>query len=116
MYFLLSVIPSAERYLVYMGLDFLSVDQVLGDSILIDAHRNKDIEHPRMNVSTAIGDDAHDDFLPSILSPYSAPGSGAEMCDVAHNPMHCSRKEDLVLVVHGDGDEELCFPAEEGRS
>src|SRR5271170_5222990 len=97
-----------------MCFDFLSIDQVLGYSVLVDAHRYKNIENTRMNISTAIGDNANYNLLPSVLSPYSASRSRAKMRYIAHNPMHCSCEEDFVLIKHGDSDEQLRFPAEEG--
>src|SRR5271170_1720236 len=99
-----------------MRFDFFSVDQVLGYSVLVDAHRDKNIEDTRVNITTAIGNNAHYDFLPTVLSPYSASRSGAEMCDIAHYPVHRSCKEDFVLIKHGDRDEQLRFPAKEGRT
>jgi hypothetical protein len=93
--------------------DFLPVDQVFGYSVLVDAHGDKNIEDARMNISTAIGNNAHYDLLPPVFSPYSASRSGAKMRDIAHYPMHRSCKEDFVLIKHGDRDEQLRFPAEE---
>ena len=94
--------------LVNMSGDRLSIDSILGNPFLIDTHGSDGTQSAGVDLGTAIGNDAHYDFLPSILTPGFAPISLAQMGDIFHNAMHGSGEELLVFVVHGENDEEFC--------
>ena len=88
----------------------LSIDGVLGNSLLIDTHCGDGTQRTRVDFGTAIGNDAHDDLLPSILTPSLAPISFAQMRDILHNTVHGSSEELFVFVVHGENNEQLRSP------
>lgn len=93
--------------LVHMCLDGSLVDVVLGDAVLVHAHRRQGIQRSRVDVPTPIGDDADDNLLPPGLAPGPRFAAAAEVGNVLHDGVHGPRKTNLVLVVHGDADEEL---------
>ena len=53
---------------VHMGRDFFAVDHVLGNPFP-DAHGGQRVERMGMDLLAAIRHDAHDDLLPSVLTP-----------------------------------------------
>ena len=91
--------------LIYMSGHGLSVDGILGNTLLIDTHGSNCTQCARVDFGTPIGNNAHNDLPPSILTPGLAPISLAQVGDVLHNTMHGSSEEFLILVVHGQDDE-----------
>ena len=90
-----------------MSRDFALVDVVLRNALLEATHGSNGVECTRMHFAATVGDDAHYDLLPPVFSPCSRLHARAEVADVLHDTVHCARKVDFVLVVHGDADEEL---------
>ena len=90
-----------------MGSDGLSIDDVLRDAFLVDAHGGDDAEGARVDLGAPVADDADDDLPPAVVAPYLAAVPAAEMGDVPHDAVHGAAEELLVLVVHGHDDEEL---------
>jgi hypothetical protein len=95
------------RVLVDVSRDVLVVDLLLGDALLIHAHTGQQRPGPRVDLGTAVADDAHDDLLPGVLAPRLALGALAHVLDVLEHTDHGARKQNLVLVVHGHDDEQL---------
>lgn len=95
------------RVLVNVSLYSLLVDEVLGDAVLVHTHGGQRVERTGMNLLATIRDDADDDLLPSLLTPGAGLGTGAEVRHVLHNGVHGASEIDLVLVVHGDADEQF---------
>lgn len=96
-----------RRVLVHVRLDGLLVDVVLCDAVLVHAHGGEGVEGARVNLFAPVRDDTHDDLLPAHLAPGAAAAAAAEVADVLHDGVHGAREAVLVLVVHGDADEEL---------
>jgi len=103
-------IRALGRILIDMSGHRLSVDGILSDSLLVDAHSSDCTQCARVDFGTSIGNDAHDDLLPSVLTPSLTPISFAQMGDILHNTMHRSGEELLVFVVHGENDEQFRSP------
>lgn len=103
-------IHALGRVLIDMSGHGFSVNGILGDSLLIDAHCSNCTQGARVDFGTSIGNDAHNDLLPSILPPSLTPISLAQMGDILHNTVHGSGEELLVLVVHGEDEKQLRSP------
>ena len=103
-------IRALGRILIDVSGHRLSVDGILGDSFLIDTHGSNCTQCTRVDFGTPIGNDAHDDLLPSILTPSLTPISFAQVDDVLHNTVHGPSEELLVFVVHGENDEQFRSP------
>ena len=93
--------------LVNMSSDILSVDGLLGNSILVATHGGEDSTSPGVDLATTIADDANDDLLPSLLAPRLAAISAIHVLDILDDTHHCSRKQLVFFVVHGNYDEQL---------
>ncbi len=93
--------------LVHMRLDGLLVDVVLCDAVLVHAHGSERVERTGVDLLAPVRDNADDDLLPAHLAPGTAAAAGAEVADILHDGVHSAREAVLVLVVHGDADEEL---------
>ena len=103
-------IHALGRVLIDMSGHGFSVNGILGDSLLIDAHCSNCTQGARVDFGTSIGNDAHNDLLPSILTPSLTPISLAQMGDILHNTVHGSSEELFVFVVHGENNEQLRSP------
>jgi hypothetical protein len=57
------------RVLVDVGCDLFLVDVVLRNALLKAAHGSDRVQCSRMDLSTSVGNDAHDNLLPSVLAP-----------------------------------------------
>jgi hypothetical protein len=88
----------------------LAVDLLLSDAILVDTKRCQDSSGPRVDFSTSVADDAHYDLLPRVLAPRLAVCPRVHVLDVLDHTNHCARKQLVLLIVHGDDDEELGVP------
>ncbi|KAI6765726.1 hypothetical protein HG530_006796 [Fusarium avenaceum] len=88
---------------------FLAVDVLLQNAILVDTNSCKDVENVLVHFVETIKDKTHHDLLPSWTS--LVPELGAlkvhNVSNILHRSVERSREEHLVLVVIGDGDEEL---------
>lgn len=93
------MIENIDTYLVDMGGDGLVVDNVLGDTILVDTHGGKDVEGLGVNLCTTIRDNADDDLLPGIRAPGAGAVAGGKMANVLHDTMHCSCEENLIFLL-----------------
>lgn len=96
-----------RRVLVHVRLHGLVVDVVLGDAVLVHAHGRQRVERARVDLLPPVRHDAHDDLLPAGLAPGARLVAAAEVADVLHHRVHGPREAVLVLVVHGDADEQL---------
>lgn len=99
-----------RRVLVHVSLHGPLVDVVLGDAVLVHAHGGQRVESAWVDLLPSVRHDAYHDLLPPILAPRPGLVAPAEMADVLHDGVHGPRESDLVLVVHGDADEQLRFP------
>src|SRR5271168_4818007 len=93
-------------YLIDVSLDLFTIDQVLGNTILIDAHSCKDVEHARVNLSPTVGNNTDDHLLPATFAPNSTFGSGTEVGNISHDPVHSPSKENFIFIVHGNHNEQ----------
>lgn len=98
------------RVLVNMRRDILSVNLLLGNTLLIDTHTGQQRSCSRVDLGTTVTDDAHHNLLPGVLAPGLAFRPLAHVLDVLEHTNHGARKQNLVLVVHGYDNEELCVP------
>jgi len=88
----------------------LAVDLLLGDAILVNTECSQDGSRSRIDLSSSIADDAHHDLLPRVLAPRLAVGPRVHVLDVLDHTHHRTRKQLVLLVVHGDDDEKLSMP------
>lgn len=88
-----------ETYLVNMGGDRLVVDNVLGDTVLVDTHGGKDVEGLGVDLCTTVRDNTDDDLLPGIGAPCAGAVAGGEMANVLHDTVHCSCEENLIFLL-----------------
>lgn len=102
-----------KRYLsgvlINVSLDGTVVDKVLGDTVLENTHSSKGVKCTRVDLGSAITNDADHNLLPASLTPSSGTRTGAKMRNILHDSVHGTRKADFVFVVHGNADEELCL-------
>lgn len=94
--------------LVNVGCYVLAVDLLLGDSVLVDTQTSQNSASPRVDLSTAITDHTDDNLLPSILAPGFAARAGDHVLDVFENTAHCAREQEVIFIIHGDGNEQFC--------
>jgi hypothetical protein len=90
-----------------MRSDWPAVDDVSGDAFLIGTDGCDDAEGSRVDLRTAVADDADDDFLPALLAPGFASVAFAQISNVLHDTVHGPCKEAVVLIIHGHDDEQL---------
>lgn len=95
------------RILVYVCLNSPLIDIILGDTVLVNPHSCQGIQCARVDVPTSIRDDTDDNLLPAVLAPGPGFAAAAEMGNVFHDGVHCSREANFVLVVHGDAYDKL---------
>jgi hypothetical protein len=93
-----------------MGSHILAIDLLLSDTILVDTECGQDGSRSRIDLSSTVADDAHYDFLPRVLAPRLAVGPRVHVLDVLDDANHGARKQLVLLVVHGDDDEQLSVP------
>jgi hypothetical protein len=90
-----------------VGRDVFVVNLFLGDALLVDAHGRKKRARALVDLCAAVADDADDNLLPRVLAPRLAVGAGVHELDVLDDANHGARKQLVLLVVHGDDDEQL---------
>ena len=56
-----------------MSRNVLFANLCLRHALLVDTHSSDDAQRPRIDLSSAITHDTHDDFLPPFLAPSFAP-------------------------------------------
>ena len=95
------------KNLVDVGGDIGVVDLGLGDSLLVTTHASEHAAGAGVDLAAAVADDADDHLLPGILAPGLGAGARAQVGHVLEDAGHGAREQHLVLVVHGDHDEEL---------
>jgi hypothetical protein len=62
-----------------------------------------------MDLGATVCNDAHDYFLPSIAAPRLGSVAGTQVGNVLHDGVKGTRKEEVVFVVHGHDDKDLCL-------
>lgn len=96
--------------LIYMSGHRLSVDGILGDSLLVDTHSSNSTQCTGVDFGASIRNDADNDLLPTILPPSFTPISFAQVGDILYHTVHGSSEEFLVFVVHSENDEQFSPP------
>jgi hypothetical protein len=92
---------------VNVGRDVLAVDLLLGDTLLVHTHTREKSPRTGVDLSATIANDTHNNLLPGVFAPRLALGTLAHVLDVLEHANHGPGKENLVLVVHCNDDEEL---------
>ena len=86
-----------------------TVDVLLHDAVLVDTDRCKDIERALVAGIDTVKNHAHHDLLP--CRPALIPEFGFleidNIADILHHAVQCSRCQGLVLIIVGDGDQQL---------
>lgn len=95
------------RVLVEMRHDGFLINHILCNTILVGTKGSNSRQRPRVDLLPSIAHNAHDDLLPSVLTPRPAPRAGTQMRDVLHNTMHRPTKQLVVFVIHRHHDEQL---------
>lgn len=94
--------------LVDMGCDIVAVDLLFGNAFLVHTHTGQESFGSGVDLSATITDDTDNDLLPGFLSPCLASTRAvAHVLDVLEDTHHGAGKEDIVLIVHGDDNEQL---------
>ena len=93
--------------LVHVCLNFLLVDNILRNTLLVNTQGGQCIERTWVDLLTSISDDANDNLLPTITAPSTRLGSRAEVADIPHDTVHSTGETDFVFVVHGDTNKQL---------
>lgn len=99
--------PDLGRVLVDVRGDILAIDLLLRNAVLVDAQAGKHGPRPGVDLGTSVADHAHDDLLPRLLAPRLAVGPRAHVFNVLEHTDQGPGEEELILVVHRDGDKEL---------
>jgi hypothetical protein len=88
----------------------VSVDILLHDTILVDTDRGEQIKSTLVARVDTVENQAHNNLLPSgaALVPELGLLQVDNVADVLHYTVQSTGSEDLVFVVVGDGDEQLC--------
>jgi hypothetical protein len=96
----------------------LAVDILLHDTILVDTDGSEQIERALVAGVDTVENKAHDNLLPSrtTLVPELGLFQVYDVADVLHDAMQRTGGEDLVLVVVGDGNEQLGVAVVHGRA
>ena len=79
--------------------------------ILVATSRREQLEHAVVDLVAPVQHDDHLDLFPPVLAPALQLVAQTEVGDVLHHPVHGAGKQDVVLVVHGDADDDLGLPA-----
>lgn len=84
-----------------MSLYVLPIDSVLGYTVLVHAHQCQNLESTLIDLGASIGNDANNDFFPSVRSPCVGAGTRTKMGNVLDHGIHRLAKENLVFIVPG---------------
>lgn len=96
--------------LVKMGRHVLAVDLLLGNPILVNTQPGQHCPSARVDLRTTVADHADNNLLPRVFAPSLAVGTGTHVLDILEHTDQSASEEEIVLVVHGDDDEELRVP------
>ena len=99
--------PTLSSILVYVCRHWLPVNGIGRDALLIGAYCRNNAQGSRVDLLTAIADDADDHFLPALLAPGLTAITLAQISNVLHNAVHRPCEEAVILVIHGHDDEQL---------
>jgi len=98
---------SLRGVFVNMGCDILSVDLLLGDTLLVHTHTGQKSLGSGVDLGTTVTDDTDDDLLPRVFTPCLTVGAVTHVLDVLENTGHGSGKQNIVLVIHCHDNEQL---------
>lgn len=96
-----------------VGNSLLSINLLLHDAVLVDTDGGEDVQNILVHVLKTINDQGDSDLLPARVALLSAttPVLGllglADVTDVEHDTVKGASVESLVLIVRGDGNQEL---------
>lgn len=90
-----------------MRRNWLPINNILRNPILIRPHRRHHTKCPRINLLPPIAHHTHHDLLPPVLAPRLTPVPLTQMRDILHHAVHSAREQPVVLVVHRHDDEEF---------
>jgi hypothetical protein len=95
-----------------------AVNVLLHDAVLVDADRRQEIERALVAGVDAVENETDDDLLPgrAALVPELGALEVDDVADVLHDAVQRSRRQHLVLVVVGDGDQQLRVAVVHGRA
>jgi hypothetical protein len=107
------MIDQTKTDLEDVGNGLLAVNLLLHDAILVDTYGGEDVQNILVHVVEAVDDEGDSDLLPAGVALLGAttPVLGllglADVTDVKHDTVEGASVEGLVLVVRGDGNQEL---------
>ena len=92
-----------------MGGGWLAVDILLHDAILIDSDGGQNVKGVLVARIDTVKHEAHNNLLPggAALVPELGSLEIDNVADVLHDAVHGARRQHLVFVVVGDGDQEF---------
>lgn len=79
--------------------DFLPIDHVLHNAVLVAAHDPEGSQYSRSHFITAVANDANYYFLPAVGTPGFRAGSRAQVSNIFHDRRKGLCEKVLVLVV-----------------
>ena len=95
-----------------VGNSLVSVDILLHDTVLVNTDGGEQVESALVARVDTVENQADNDLLPGWASLVPELGllQVDDVADVLHDTVHCSGEVNLVLVVHGNSDEQLRLP------
>ena len=85
-----------------MACDWLAIDDVLCNAVLIDALSCDDGQRARVDLLAPVRDDDHDDLLPRVWPPHLGSIARAQVLNVLLDAIHGSRVyEETALISFG---------------
>lgn len=78
--------------------DRLSIDHVLGNTILVNAHGGKHTEGARVHFGTTIRHDANNDLGPTVGAPRTGTIARTKMRHVLHHTVHGTSEENFIFL------------------
>jgi len=93
-----------------MSGDIFSIDLLLRNAILVHTHGGQHSSCPGIDLCTSVAHDANNNLFPGILSPGLAAIPGIHKLNVFDHTHHCPREKLVLLVVHGNHNEEFGMP------
>lgn len=90
-----------------MGRDIFAVDLLFRNTVLVNTQTGKNRPGSRVDLGTTITDDTDNDLLPRVFAPCLAVRPRAHVLDVLEHADQRSGEEEVILVVHCDGNEEF---------
>jgi hypothetical protein len=101
-----------------VGNSLVSVDILLHDTVLVNTDGGEQVESALVARVDTVEDQAHNNLLPgwATLVPELGFLQVDNVADVLHDTVQSTGGKNLVFIVVGDGNEQLCVTVVHGRT